>query len=135
MHSFVYLQFGDISRNLDQQAKNRVSELTGKDEYKFGDLRKWADSHAKEKIANYTGKVNYEVSKILVWHEWREFKLAIAAPKLCSRAFWSFLLMHLSITSSMHSLIPKQVGDISKEVVRRAWAGEYELDDVVLAFR
>mgnify|MGYP007080188478 CR=1 FL=1 len=62
LHSFR-LQFGDISRNLDQQAKSRVSELTGKDEYKFGDLSKWADSQAKEKIANYTGKVDYEVSK------------------------------------------------------------------------
>jgi len=53
--------------------------------------------------------------------------LAIAAPKSCSHALCSLLLIYPPI--------PKQVGDISKEVVRRAWAGEYDLDDVVLAFR
>ena len=29
----------------------------------------------------------------------------------------------------------KQVGDISKEVVRRVWAGEYDLEDLVLMCR
>jgi hypothetical protein len=57
------MQFGDISKKLDQRAKNDVSKLTGKQDYKFGDLSRWADSQVKEKVINFTGKDNYQVSE------------------------------------------------------------------------
>jgi hypothetical protein len=57
------LQFGDISKKLDQRAKSDVRKLTGNEEYKFGDLSRWADSQIKEKVTNYTGKEMYQVCK------------------------------------------------------------------------
>ncbi len=57
-------EFGDVSRHLDQRAKDSVSKLTNKTDYEFGDLTRWADSYSKEKSSNFTSKSCYETGDI-----------------------------------------------------------------------
>lgn len=41
-----------------------MNDLTGKKEYRFGDLSKYLDSQAKDKVANFTGNSTYKVGDI-----------------------------------------------------------------------
>ena len=51
-------QFGDITKGL-------INKVTGKDTYEFGDLSRWLDQQAKAKANEYTGKEEYQVSQSL----------------------------------------------------------------------
>jgi hypothetical protein len=50
-------QFGDLTRSL-------INGVTGKDDYEFGDLSKWLDSQAKQKTGEFTNKEEYKFGDI-----------------------------------------------------------------------
>jgi hypothetical protein len=50
-------QFGDLTERL-------INGVTGKDDYKFGDLSKWLDSQAKQKAKEFTSKEEYKFGDI-----------------------------------------------------------------------
>ena len=57
-------QFGDLSRHVDKSVKEKVADLTGKDEYEFGDLSRFVDQQIKGKVNEFTGKDAYKVGDI-----------------------------------------------------------------------
>ena len=107
-------RFGDITRSLLKRTTAQVTVLTGKQQYEFGDLSRWLDQQAKGKINEITGRDGeYVLGDLTRWadHQAKE------------------------IISNYTGKEDYQVGDISKEVVRRTMSGEYELQDVILALR
>ncbi len=53
-------EFGDLSRKIDESIKDKIIDLTGKDDYEFGDLSRWVDAQIKNEVNNYTNKGNYK---------------------------------------------------------------------------
>jgi hypothetical protein len=53
-------RFGDITRGVIGGFKNKVNDLTGKDDYKFGDLTRWLDTKAKDSVSKFTGRTDGE---------------------------------------------------------------------------
>lgn len=111
-------KFGDITRSL---IGNRVNKLTGKDQtgeaYEFGDLSRWIDACVKDRVNQMTGKADsdedYEFGDLTQWA----------------------LQQVGNVTRSYTGKEEYQVGDLSKEVLRRVTTGEYDLQDVWLALR
>ena len=63
-------QFGDISKGLAKKFTNAVNKTTGKDHYEFGDLTKYLDKQAKQKAAALAGKKkgeDYEFGDLTRW--------------------------------------------------------------------
>ena len=57
-------EFGDLTRHVDKSVKEKVADLTGKDEYEFGDLSRFVDQQIKGKVNEFTGKDAYKVGDI-----------------------------------------------------------------------
>jgi len=57
-------EFGDLTRHVDKSVKEKVADLTGKDEYEFGDLSRFVDQQIKGKVNQFTGKDAYKVGDI-----------------------------------------------------------------------
>lgn len=57
-------EFGDLSRHVDKNIKEKVAEITGKDEYEFGDLSRFVDKQIKGEVNKFTGKDAYKVGDI-----------------------------------------------------------------------
>lgn len=107
-------KFGDFTRFLTKKATGRVNQLTGKTEYQFGDLTQWMDQQAKTRVSELTGKDGeYEFGDLTRWAD------SVAKQKV----------------SNFTKKEGYEVGDISREIVRRIWAGEIELADAFLALR
>ncbi len=53
-------EFGDLSRKIDESIKDKIIDLTGKDDYEFGDLSRWVDAQIKNEVNKYTNKDNYK---------------------------------------------------------------------------
>jgi hypothetical protein len=108
-------QFGDVTRFLAKQSTQRVKKLTGRDVYQFGDISRWLDRQTKNRISSLTGKEegDYEFGDLTRWAD------AIAKEKV----------------ANFTGKKDYQIGDMSKEIVRRVRSGEYELSDVFLALR
>ena len=98
-------RFGDITRSLGQK-------LTGDENYEFGDISRNLDRQAKARVESLTGKpyVFGDLSK------WADFQVKEKVANFTGKDTY-------------------QVGDLSKEVVRRVWEGEYELEDIILVLR
>ena len=106
-------RFGDLTRRF---VGDRVNQLTGKEEYEFGDLSRFVDSRIKSRINQVTGKGDsdeYEFGDLTGWA----------------------LQQAQNATLQYTGKESYQVGDLSKEVLRRVQAGEYEAEDVWLACR
>jgi hypothetical protein len=112
-------QFGDISRFLAKQAATQIKKVTQKDSYEFGDLTRFLDRQAKSKVADWTGSSEYEFGDLT--------RFAMSTVR--------------SRVSNFTSHVDKdrkpayQFGDITREVLRRAQAGEYDTSDLFLALR
>ena len=111
-------RFGDLTRRL---IGDQVNQLTGKDAtkgetYEFGDLSRWIDGRIKARICDLTGKEgdnDYEWGDLTAW--------AIQQVSNTTRNFTGKETY--------------EVGDLSKEVLRRVQRGEYDIQDVWLACR
>jgi hypothetical protein len=57
-------EFGDLTRHVDKSVKEKVAELSGKDEYEFGDLSRFIDSQIKGEVNKFTGKDANKVGDI-----------------------------------------------------------------------
>lgn len=57
-------EFGDLSRHIDKSVKEKVNDLTGKDEYEFGDLSRFVDTKIKGEVNKFTGQESYRVGDI-----------------------------------------------------------------------
>lgn len=53
-------EFGDLSRAVDSGIKDKINDITGKDDYEFGDLSQWADTRIKGEVNKYTDKDSYQ---------------------------------------------------------------------------
>jgi len=49
-----------IYRHIDSKIKDKVADISGKEEYEFGDLSRHIDSRIKDKVADLSGKEKYE---------------------------------------------------------------------------
>lgn len=57
-------EFGDLTRHIDQSVKDKVADITGKEEYEFGDLSRFVDKQIKGEVNKFTGKDAYKVGDI-----------------------------------------------------------------------
>lgn len=57
-------EFGDLSRHIDKNVKDKVNDLTGKSDYEFGDLSRFVDSKIKGEVNKFTGKESYKVGDL-----------------------------------------------------------------------
>ena len=57
-------EFGDLSRHIDRNVKDKVNDLTGKSDYEFGDLSRFVDSKIKGEVNKFTGKESYRVGDL-----------------------------------------------------------------------
>lgn len=57
-------EFGDLSRHIDKNVKDKVNDLTGKSDYEFGDLSRFVDSKIKGEVNKFTGKESYRVGDL-----------------------------------------------------------------------
>lgn len=112
-------QFGDISRFLAKQATTRIKKVTKKDAYEFGDLTRFLDQQAKRTVADWTGSGEYEFGDLT--------RFAVSSVRSRVSNFTS----HVDEDGKP----AYQFGDITREVLRRAQAGEYDTRDLFLALR
>jgi hypothetical protein len=87
-------------------------KLTGDKNYEIGDISRKLDQEAKARVEAVTGKpyVFGDLSR------WTDSQIKEKITNYTGKELY-------------------EVGDLSKEVVRRVWAGEYELGDAILVFR
>jgi len=57
-------EFGDLTRHVDQSVKEKVADITGKEEYEFGDLSRFVDKQIKGEVNKFTGKDAYKVGDL-----------------------------------------------------------------------
>ena len=57
-------EFGDLTRHVDKSVKDKVANLTGKEEYEFGDLSLFVDKQIKGEVNKFTGKDAYKVGDL-----------------------------------------------------------------------
>mmetsp|Transcript_23670 Transcript_23670/g.40347 ORF Transcript_23670/g.40347 Transcript_23670/m.40347 type:complete len:367 (+) Transcript_23670:72-1172(+) len=57
-------EFGDLTRHVDQSVKEKVADITGKEEYEFGDLSHFVDKQIKGEVNKFTGKDAYKVGDL-----------------------------------------------------------------------
>lgn len=112
-------QFGDISRFIAKQAATQIKKVTKKDAYEFGDLTRFLDQQAKRKVADWTGSSECEFGDLT--------RFAVASVRSRVSNFTS----HVDEDGNP----AYQFGDITREVLRKAQAGEYDTRDLFLALR
>jgi hypothetical protein len=112
-------RFGDITRSLVDHLNDKASELTGKEKYEFGDISRWIDRRAKEHISNIKsegGEYTYEFGDI-------------------SRLVDDLVKEQAAKYSGKETASDYQFGDVSKTIVKKILTGEYDPQDIYLAFR
>mmetsp|Transcript_36514 Transcript_36514/g.79871 ORF Transcript_36514/g.79871 Transcript_36514/m.79871 type:complete len:317 (+) Transcript_36514:55-1005(+) len=104
-------KFGDISRGLASRFTKRVEQVTGK-EYEFGDLTRHLDKKAKGEVEKVTGK-EYEFGDL---SRWADARVKQRVTEITGKDDY-------------------QVGDLSKELLRRLLAGEVKWDEVLMLLK
>ena len=100
-------RFGDLSRSLLKRTTDSINQVTGKSEYTFGDL-------TKSLGRNITVSIN---------------------GKNATGAEYRFGDITKAFVQNFTDKDDYQVGDLTKEVVRRIQNGEYSADDAWLALK
>lgn len=130
-------QFGDFTKGL---AKNligkRVEKLTGKP-YEFGDLTRKIDQSIKDKVSDLTGSDDYEVS--LHFHP-RLFELDALLKFVATLSQFGDLSRWVDgqIKSKVNEYTGEdsyKFGDLTKEITRRVASGQYTLNDLFILLK
>ena len=147
-------QFGDLTKWLDQQAKQKAASLAGKgegEEYEFGDLSRWVDSKVKEKVNDMSGKSEYEFGDLTkeilkrIWSGEIDIKDVITLCKILldfgagltpvAGFFPVKILIELLNYSILQDVGGRVVGALAQELDRRVKSAitgdsEYQLGDI-----
>lgn len=146
-------EFGDLTKWLDQRAKQKAASITGKDdgEYEFGDLTRWVDTKVKEKVSNMSGKSEYEFGDLTkeilkrIWSGEIDLKDVITLCKILldfgaglspvAGFFPVKILIELLNYSILQDVGGKVIGSLAQELdkrVKSAMTGDanYELGDI-----
>lgn len=115
-HQHYYYRDGVVARS----ANNEENQFKKKGGYEFGDVSRFLVRRAKSRIQQVTGKDTYQVGDLTRWID-QQAKAKVAN--------------FTKAQAQGRNESSYQFGDISREIVRRVQAREYDTKDLFLALR